>query len=111
MSPLVGVLALAVSVPTPQRFGAEVEDVYALRVNPAGLAFLRGHELRLVYGYDALGLETHGVGVFGALRLAEGISLAGGWERDFGSLDSGALRLGAGFGGRPLALGVAYARV
>lgn len=111
MSPLAGVLALALSLPTPQRFAAEVEDSYALRVNPAGLAFLRGHELRMVYGYDAVGLETHGVGIFGALRLSNMFTLGAAWERDFGTLDSGALRLGAGIGGGPFAFGVAYARV
>lgn len=101
---------LLVGLPLPQRLAAEVEDSYSLRVNPAGLAFVRGHELRAVYAYDAVGLDSHGVGVFGAWDLGP-LALGASWERDFAEFDQGALRVGAGFGGGPIALGVGYASI
>lgn len=112
----VGVLLALVALPQPERYPAEVEDAYALRVNPAGLAFVEGAELRLLYGHDRLAAESlgvaNGVGLFGAWRPFDGFSLGAAWERDWlRDREQGAFRLGLGVGGGPFAFGATWNRI
>ncbi len=84
------------TLPPPVRTAADVEDAYALVVNPAGLAFARAPELRLLAGRDVDGLSTD-LGLFASLPLgALTIGAAGRWT----GLGDGATRfepsLGAG---------------
>lgn len=116
--PAVSAALLALlALPQPQRLAAEVEDAYAIEINPAGLGLTRGSELRLLYGYDGLGsdaagqVEANGLGVFGALRVFDTFTLGASWTRDWtDGAERGVSRLGAGWGGGPLAFGVAYRR-
>lgn len=109
-------LLALVSLPQPQRFPAEVEDAYALRVNPAGLAFGRGSELRLLYGHDRAPFEgnnqiANGLGAYGVLHPFSGVGFAAGYERDWRSdFDDEVWRLGTGFGGGWASIGFSYAR-
>jgi protease-4 len=83
---LVGALA---AVPIPLRHPADVADVYALRFNPAGLAYLDGAELRFLYGRSSNdarvftgGAGTDGVALFGGVELLDNLVLAGGFTID-----------------------------
>lgn len=113
---LLGAALWAAQVPQAQRFAAEVDDTYALRVNPAGLAFLEGGELRLLYSRDGtleeLG-DGNGFGVYGASQLFDGLTLGVGYDRAFHADDraAGALRLGLGMGAQGFAIGAGFAHV
>lgn len=97
------------AVPTPLRLTAEAEDAYALRVNPAGLAFVSGSELRALYT-RCESCDLHGLALYGALALGEGFTLGASYGGDFGK--GGGTRtegsFGLGFGSKNLALGLAY---
>lgn len=109
----IGVLALIVATPVPTRLAADVDDVFALRGNPAGLGHLASSELRLLYGFESLDprgrSDVHGVGLYGGFRLLDGLTLAAG--ADFGFANEGGVRerglVGAAFGAGPARLGVA----
>ncbi|MCB9653096.1 MAG: signal peptide peptidase SppA [Deltaproteobacteria bacterium] len=115
-------LALAVSlattsVPTPLRLPADVEDVYGLRYNPAGLASISGTELRLLYGRrladDAsIGRGTHELGFFGGVSLADGFAVAASLEGGQDDARRGVGRVGLGLGAKAgdVAFGFAWDR-
>ena len=109
----VGVCGVLLGLPQPQRFSAEVDDAFAIRVNPAGLVRAPSSELRVVYGFDRNpGPDTHGVGAFGVMRLFEGLSLGASWERDFArNASHQETRVGLGFGGERISLGASFARI
>jgi protease IV len=121
-----GVVALApsgdgVALPTPVRLTADVDDAYALRTNPGGLGLLRGGELRLVYGrtlptatLDNLGPDAvNGLGLFGAARVFDLLTLAGAFEISIPTSGRASERtsLGLAFGGTKSGLGVALEHV
>lgn len=113
--------ALAFAVPTPVRLPADVDDVFSLRANPAGLGFLEGSELHLVYGHELTTAAnvaadaTNGLGLFGGVRLLDGLTLAGAFELDVPGVRPGHAAergtLGVGFGGRATALGFSFEHV
>src|SRR5262245_31921981 len=73
-------VALALpAVPLPIRLPAEVDDIYSLRFNPAGLGYLRGTELRLLYGREA---GADGFAAYGGIHLIEGLVLGAGFSID-----------------------------
>src|SRR5215510_8526930 len=67
------------SVPLPIRLPAEVDDVYSLRFNPAGLGYLRGTEVRLLYGRQE---HADGFAAYGGVHLIEGLVLGAGFSID-----------------------------
>lgn len=82
-------LALALpGVQPPLRLPAEVSDVYSLRYNPAGLGYLQGGELRLLYGRDGTGDAflssgaADGFAGYGGLRIVEGLRLGAAFSID-----------------------------
>lgn len=111
---------LLIGVPTPVRLPADVDDAYSLRHNPAGLGFINGSELRLLYGRDLprrsdsgvalLPDATNGLGLFGATNLFGGTTLAGAFELDVLPSGKTAQRtaIGLGFGGPGAALGIGF---
>ncbi len=73
-------LALALpAVPLPIRLPAEVDDVYSLRFNPAGLGYLRGTEVRLLYGHQG---AADGFAAYGGVHLIGGLVLGAGFDID-----------------------------
>lgn len=111
-APLLAIATLLCAVPTPVRLPGSVSDAYALRVNPGGLAFVRGGELRLLYGRDipdGAG-AVDGLGLFTALPVFDFATLAGAFELDIG--DGGRTRertsLGLAFGGTRGGLGFSF---
>jgi protease-4 len=109
----------AIAVPIPVRLPAEVEDVYSLRTNPAGLGFLHGSELRLLYGRSQPnGTEAapppdafNGGAIFGAARVLDLFTLGGAFELDVEpnrGHTSDRTTLGLGIGGTRTALGLAF---
>lgn len=113
MSAVAWALLLGISgVPTPLRLTAEAEDAYALKVNPAGLAFIEGGELRALYG-RCEACNLHGLAVYGAFALGDGFTVGASYGGDFAG--AGPTRsegaIGLGFGGKNLALGLAYEHV
>ena len=68
------IAALLVSMPTPIRLPAEVDDAYALKQNPAGLGFAPGPELRLLAGRNTKDASTS-FGMFSALPLGSFLTL------------------------------------
>jgi protease-4 len=117
VAPILG-LELAVwmiAVPIPVRLPADVDDVYALRTNPAGLGFLKGEELRLVYGRSAPSTADldaiNGGAVFAAANLFNVLTLGGAFELDVfpqHGHTSSRTSLGLAFGGQKTAFGIAY---
>lgn len=112
-----GVCLTMTSVPTPLRLPADVEDVYGLRYNPAGIAAISGTELRLLYGRrfgpDAsIGRSTHELGLFGGFSLGDGVAMAVSLEGGQDEARRGVGRLGLGLGARMgnVALGFAWDR-
>src|SRR5206468_2041748 len=101
----IAVAGLCLGSPHPPRLPAEVDDAYAVKVNPGGLGFLAGGDLRLVGGSDAA--------VFGAYelfdRLGVGASLE--WNDVAGDKPFRAGTLGLGLGLDSLALGGSFRRV
>lgn len=65
---------LLLSMPTPVRLPAEVDDAYALKANPAGLGFVPGAELRLLAGRSTRD-EATSFGVFSAVPLGNVLTL------------------------------------
>ncbi len=114
---LTAVLAGLLSVPTPLRLTADVDDAYALGANPSALGFIDGFQLRLVYGRADADLyrpassgATNGFGIFGAVPLGKGFVLGGSVAADVDQGDRTAAHhaLGLGWAGRGVALGLAY---
>ena len=98
-------------VPLPPRLTADVADSLGLRTNPAGLGALPSSELRLLYGFepgssdpgaDGVDADLHSGGLYGALKIADRLTLAGGYdfsERGTGpSAERGLLGVGLDFG-------------
>ena len=107
------------ATPTPLRFVAEVDDVYSLRTNPAGLGWLGGRELRLLYARDGLSPEPgepgagDGVVMFAGGRLARGLALAGSLDLEVDGEGRTGFETSVGLGVAPgaLALGVSWDHV
>lgn len=109
----VGLLGLLPHFPMPQRFPAEVQDAYAVEINPAGLALMNGHEMRLAYRYQNGDGEAqdHGVGVYGGLKLGPSLTLGAQYLLDIDSVNiRDHYRLAMGFGGPQLAFGLSWGR-
>jgi protease-4 len=107
MTPLVSSwLALSVlSVPIPLRLTADVDDPYAVLVNPAGLAFGTAQDARLVLGHASF----FGSGAFAKSELP--FRVLGGFALELDDHGSGIeprLSFGLGRTLGPLALGLAY---
>ncbi len=104
------VLSATPNLPIPLRLPAEVEDVYSLRFNPAGLGYMRGGELRALYGRrpDTPGLEgspaVDGLGLFAAWNFYRGLSVGTAFEADFNNGNT-AHRFSLGLGLRLGSLG------
>lgn len=90
---MIGVCAVSLAVllpgvPVPLRLPAEVSDVYSLRFNPAGLGYLEGGELRLLYGRDGTGEDflsrraADGFAGYGGLQLVDGLVVGAGFDID-----------------------------
>ncbi len=114
---LTAVLTSLLAVPTPMRLTADVEDVYALDVNPAALGYVEDFQLRLVYGradadvYRPASVgATNGFGAFTAIPLARGFTLGGSVEVDVDQGDRTAARtaVGIGYARRGFGLGLSY---
>lgn len=103
------ILGLLVSMPTPVRLPAEVDDAYALRTNPAGLGFVPGAELRLLAGRSTRE-EATSFGVFSAVPLGNVLTLGASveWNAIGESFADTVFSLGLGRQLGPVALGVAY---
>ncbi|MGF1511728.1 MAG: signal peptide peptidase SppA [Myxococcota bacterium] len=79
---------ISASTPIPTRLSADVSDGLALRSNPAGLGFLSGSELRLIYGFEFDGVvqtpdvggRIHSGGAYGALQLFNVLTLGAGYD-------------------------------
>lgn len=78
---LAAIATVLCAAPLPSRSAADVDDVYALEVNPAGLAYLRSPELRLVAG-GHFGESTTDLGLFVGLPLFDVLTVAVGLELD-----------------------------
>lgn len=106
------VVGILFALPLPQRFAAEVEDAYALDVNPAGLAFVPSHEMRLLYGYETTtGRDFSSLGIWGVAKLADFFGVGASYASDFVSGDTrNRSRFGFGLGGPSLSLGAAWVR-
>ncbi|NJK88653.1 MAG: signal peptide peptidase SppA [Myxococcales bacterium] len=83
------VASLVASTPIPPRLTAEVSDTFGLRTNPAGLGSLPHSELRLLYGFqpseidpagDGSTADLHSGGLYGAWKLFDRLTLAGGYD-------------------------------
>lgn len=105
--------------PTPLRFVAEVDDVYSLRTNPAGLGWLGGGELQLLYARDGLSSAAgepgarEGVALFGGGRLARGWAVAGALDIEVDGEGRTGLETSLGLAVAPgaLSLGVSWDHV
>lgn len=84
-------------LPLPPRLTADVADSLGLRTNPAGLGALPSSELRLLYGFqpgsslpasDGIEADLHSGGLYGAWKIADVLTLAGGY--DFSERSEGA---------------------
>ncbi len=91
------ILAVLCAAPLPSRSVADVDDVYALEYNPAGLALLRSPELRLVVGGHFEGSRAD-LGIFGGVRLFDAVTVAAGLEVDDMSGSSPTRRFHFGLG-------------
>ena len=114
----IALLSTLASVPTPLRLTADVEDAYAVDVNPAALAFLDGFELRLLYGRadadfyrSSTDGPSDGFGVFTAVPLGSNFTLGASVEVDVdrGDNTAAAYSVGMGWSVGRLALGMSYA--
>jgi protease IV len=107
-------LTASFAVPAPVRVPSNVEDVYALRSNPAGLGFLDGAELRLVGGFvsEPDKSAVNGFGAFGGIELIDGLAIAGHLGGDWvGGQSRTEGGIGVGYGGRYAAIGWSYERI
>lgn len=106
-------MCMLAGAPLPPRVAADVDDAYAVDVNPAALAVLPGSELRLLYGQRRLpGEHLHGGGAAAALKLGAGATIGAAYDFDHRAqqADPYRLRLGMGLGGRAFSLGAAWRR-
>jgi protease-4 len=103
-------LALAApSVPLPIRLPAEVDDVYSLRFNPAGLGYLRGTEVRLLYGREA---GADGFAAYGGVHLIDGLVLGAGFSVDSDGERTGHDEvIGLAYGGQRAAIGLTWEHI
>ncbi|MFO0722272.1 MAG: signal peptide peptidase SppA [Myxococcota bacterium] len=102
------VASLLIAVPTPPRLTADVSDAYALYVNPAGLNFLEGAELRSVFARDVTGNAVD-LGFYGAAKLGRHFGFGVGLEWDgIGQSAQFTPTIGFAFGGETVAIGAAW---
>ncbi len=104
------------STPLPPRLTADVSDSLALRTNPAGLGSLPYSELRLLYAYESGGaspagdIDVNSGGLYGAWKLFDVLTLAGGYDfsvrRDASDGERGLI--GVGLGMKTTSLGFAW---
>lgn len=112
MHPGCALIALLIAAPVPHRTVADVEDVYSLRYNPAGLGFVRDGELRLVAGRSITGAQTD-LGLFAAVPFGDRFTVGGALEWDGIGSTAPALRpsLGAGLDFSVGALGFGWSNL
>jgi protease IV len=103
-------VALALpAVPLPIRLPAEVDDLYALRFNPAGLGYVRGTELRLLYGREA---GANGFAAYGGVHLIDGLVLGAGFSVDSDGDRTGHDEvIGLAWGGQLGAIGLTWEHI
>ena len=114
------VASALLAAPTPLRLTADVGDAYALDVNPAGLGFLQGAELRLLFAHDAVSDPapgtagaSNGFSAFAAGHVAGPLSLGVRADVDTDDLDRTGYQLGfaTALRLRAVALGVSVDRL
>jgi protease-4 len=116
LAPALAVAVALAAAPTPLRLTADVADAYALDVNPAGLGYLSGGELRLLYAQDGLAdpapggpTQVNGFATYVAGQVAGPLALGFRADVDVDDLDRTGYQLGfaAALRARALAFGLA----
>lgn len=102
------VASLLVTVPTPPRLTADVDDVYAIHLNPAGLTFLEGAELRTVFARD-IPANAVDLGFFAGGRLFRHLGLGVSLEWDgIGQVAHFSPTIGWALGGETVSVGASW---
>lgn len=101
--------ALAVAAPTPLRLSADVDDAYALKLNPAGLGFAEGGQIRMLFARDMQNGPSD-LGFYTAFALGDLITFGSQLELDAVSRSGAVARpgFGLGFGSESLAFGLSW---